>query len=74
MGLRELRKTRGLTLEAMAYLAGDDVDQATISRIERGLVKPRPETIVKLARALGMSVARLRAVIDSTAETVDAAP
>ena len=46
MGLRELRKQRGWTLEAVAYLA--QRDQATISRIERGLVEPSPETTVAL--------------------------
>lgn len=57
MTLRELRRERGLSLEAVGFLAG--VDQATVSRIERGLVAPRPETIVKLATALGISVKRL---------------
>lgn len=61
MGLRELRKERGLTLEAVGYLGG--VDAATVSRIERGLVTAHPATVVKLARALGMSVGRLRELI-----------
>lgn len=55
--LRELRKQRGLTLEAVGFLAG--VDPSTISRIENGLVEPRPETLVALARGLGVSVKRL---------------
>lgn len=66
MGLRELRRERGLTLEAIAFLAGDDVDIATISRIERGLVTPRPDTVVKLARALGVSVKRMRAMVSDS--------
>jgi transcriptional regulator with XRE-family HTH domain len=37
MGLREIRKERGLTLAQVAMLAG--VDKATISRAERGLQK-----------------------------------
>ena len=57
VGLREIRKSRGLTLEAVAYLAG--VDTATISRIENQLVTPRPETVVKIARGLGVSIDRL---------------
>ena len=72
MGLRELRRARGLTLEAVACLAGDEIDIATVSRIERGLVKPRPETVVKLARALGMSVGKLRETLDEQGP-VDAA-
>jgi transcriptional regulator with XRE-family HTH domain len=62
MGLRDFRRRRGLTLEALAYLAGDEIDIATISRIERGLVTPQPETVVKLARALGLSVTRMLAI------------
>ena len=64
MGLRELRQERGLSLEAVAYLA--DLDQATVSRIERGLVEPERKTVVKLARALGMSVGRMRELLAST--------
>jgi transcriptional regulator with XRE-family HTH domain len=67
MGLREVRRERGLTLEAVAYLG--QVDQATVSRIERGLVKPSPETVVRLARALGMTIARLTALLE--AESAD---
>ena len=55
--LREIRRARGLTLESVAYLAG--VDAATVSRIERGEVLPRPETVVTIARALGVSVKRI---------------
>jgi transcriptional regulator with XRE-family HTH domain len=62
MGLREVRRERALTLEAVAYLGG--VDQATVSRIERGLVKPSPETTVRLARALGMTIARLNGLLE----------
>jgi transcriptional regulator with XRE-family HTH domain len=62
MGLREVRQERGLTLEAVGYLG--QVDQATVSRIERGLVKPSPETTVRLARALGMSIARLNELLE----------
>jgi len=66
--LRSLRESRGLTLEAMAYLAG--VDAATISRIERGKVEPERGTVVKLARSLGLSVSRLRALIAEGAVAV----
>ena len=61
MTLRELRKERHLSLEAVAYLA--DIDVATISRVERGLTQPRRETVVRLARALGMSVSRMAALL-----------
>ena len=55
--LRKLRQERGLTLDAVGYLAG--VNAATISRIENGQVSPRPETIVTIAKALGVSVKRI---------------
>jgi transcriptional regulator with XRE-family HTH domain len=61
MTLRDLRLKRGLTLEALGYLG--DVDQSTVSRIERGLIEPTPETVVKLARALGISVQRFRTML-----------
>jgi transcriptional regulator with XRE-family HTH domain len=61
-GLREYRRQRGLTLEAIAYLS-DGLDIATISRVERGEVKPQKRTVVKLARALGLSVNRTIALL-----------
>lgn len=63
-GLRALRHERGLTLEAVSVLAG--VDIATVSRIERGLAQARPETIVRLARGLGISARRMAKLIDSS--------
>jgi transcriptional regulator with XRE-family HTH domain len=66
VGLRELRRERQLSLEAVAYLAG--VDIATISRIERGLIEPRPTTVVKLARGLGIGVRRMASIIAEGAE------
>lgn len=64
MGLREVRKRQLLSLEAVGYLA--DIDPATVSRIERGLVSPRPDTLVRLARALGMSVNTMRAHVEGS--------
>jgi transcriptional regulator with XRE-family HTH domain len=61
MDLRTLRHERGLTLEAVAVLGG--IDPATVSRVERGLVQPHPETIVRLARALGVSARRMASIL-----------
>lgn len=61
-GLRRFREKRGLSQEALGYLGG--VDGATISRIERGLVQPERETVVKLAKATGLSVSHLRSLIE----------
>jgi transcriptional regulator with XRE-family HTH domain len=55
--LKQIRRERQLSLEAVGYLAG--VDAATISRIENGLVVPRPETVVRIAQALGVAVSRI---------------
>lgn len=67
MGLRELRKKRGLTLEAVSVLAKGRVSPATVSRLERGLIdNPRPETIVRLAPAMGVSARRMRDLVEES--------
>lgn len=58
MTLREIRRTRGLSVEALAVLVGRN--KSTISRIERGLVEPEPSTVVAIASALGISAVRAR--------------
>lgn len=68
MDLRELRKQRGLTQEALAFLGGD-LDAATVSRIERGLVEPRRDTVVRLAKALGISVRRMMEILEVSKTT-----
>jgi plasmid maintenance system antidote protein VapI len=42
-----------------------DVDTSVISRVVNGKRQARPETIVKLARALGISARRLQAMADA---------
>ena len=56
-GLRWLRVQRGLTLEQVEVLTG--VNIASLSRIERGLQEPRPETVVALAKGLRISARRM---------------
>jgi transcriptional regulator with XRE-family HTH domain len=56
ISLREIREQRGLTVEALAVLAG--CHKSTVSRLERGLIEPSPQTVVSLARALGISATR----------------
>jgi transcriptional regulator with XRE-family HTH domain len=60
-GLRQLRQERGLTLQAVSVLSG--ITAAEASMLERGLIQPRPETIVKLARALGVGAYRMRDIL-----------
>ena len=57
LALRRLHHDRRLTLEALAYLTR--LSPAAISMIERGERSPTPETVVALARGLGVSARRL---------------
>jgi len=61
--LADLLRGRGLTYEATAVLA--QVETSTISRIVRGQSRAKPQTIVTLARALGISPKRLEAMTDA---------
>jgi transcriptional regulator with XRE-family HTH domain len=61
--LRELRAERGLSQAAVAILA--DLDVSQVSRLERGLCRPRRTTIVKLARALGIGADRMRQILEN---------
>lgn len=65
-GLRRLRRDRGLTLEAVSVLT--ELDIATISRIERGRQSARPNTVVRLARGLGIAARRMRAILEQPTE------
>jgi transcriptional regulator with XRE-family HTH domain len=53
VNLRAARKSAGLSQEALAYEA--EVDRAAISVYERGGREPNLRTLLKLARALGLS-------------------
>lgn len=55
--LAELRERRALTLRELAEMSGVAAD--TINQIELGHRKPRPSTLRKLARALGVDVEEL---------------
>jgi DNA-binding XRE family transcriptional regulator len=55
--VREARKAAGLTQVELGERAG--LDQAVISRLERGLHVPRLDTLRRIADALDLSVAQL---------------
>jgi len=57
MGLKEVRKERGLTAHHIALLAG--CDKGTVSRWERGITTPKPEMVVRLSKALRVDPGRL---------------
>ena len=61
--IRQLRDSAGLTQEALARAAG--IGRVTLVRIENGEQSPRYETLVSLAKALGLPIQEL--VVDSQA-------
>jgi len=65
--LKQARKTKGISQNALAQLVG--VHVTNISRYERGENKPTSEVLTKLADALGMSADFLMA--GSTDEVAD---
>jgi transcriptional regulator with XRE-family HTH domain len=61
--LRDLLTERGIRMDAAAVLAG--VSTSTISRICSGTEQARPQTVVSLATALGVSARRMQALCDA---------
>lgn len=59
--LRRSRRDRGLSQEALGHAAG--MHPTEISRLERAVRDPQLETIVKLARALGVEPSDLLAKV-----------
>ena len=55
--LKKLRKKQNMTLESLQEKSG--VSNSHISRIERGLREPSPDTLKKLSTALGADYADL---------------
>ena len=58
--IRHLRRERELSQEALAFAAG--VHPKHVSEIERANKDPRTKTVVRLADALGVTVAELYAL------------
>ena len=63
MTLRDFLTGRDISQDAAGLLAG--VDGSTISRIVNGQVRARPRTVVKLAKALGVSARRMQGMCDA---------
>lgn len=57
--IRAARETAGMTQTALADRIG--VDQAVISRLERGRHRPRLDTLTRVAKGLGLDIAELLA-------------
>lgn len=63
MDLRSFLVSRDITQEGAGVLGG--VDGSTISNIVNGKVRARPRTVVKLAKALGVSAKRMQRMCDA---------
>jgi transcriptional regulator with XRE-family HTH domain len=48
------------------------MDIASLSRIERGLQRPRPETVVRLAKGLGIAALRMKEILEHVEEPAGA--
>jgi transcriptional regulator with XRE-family HTH domain len=64
MTLSQARKRIGLTQDQLADRSG--VDQTTISSLELGKKSPRFDTVLKLARVLGLPPDQLRFGVTAT--------
>ena len=62
-GLRRERRHAGMTQAQLAERAG--IDRATISQIENGRVHPRSDTLLRLAKVLGINPSEFWSVRDS---------
>ncbi len=67
--IRELRKRKKITLVELSKLTG--VAQATLSRIETGVMIGTVESHKKIAKALGTTLADLYAGLDERVETIE---
>jgi transcriptional regulator with XRE-family HTH domain len=70
--LRELRAERRLSLRQVEERGGPNKD--TMSLIERGVHRPHPQTLGRIARALDMSVAELRGELEAAEHPLAEAP
>ena len=68
--LREARKTRGLSQEALADLC--DLDRTYVSGVERGVRNPSLKNIGRFAKGLGLSIEDLCRGIDTPNARKDA--
>ncbi len=63
--LRQHRERRGLTREALAERVATGLSVETLSKVERGRVRPRPHTLQEVIAALGLDEAERRAVLNA---------
>ena len=63
--MREIREARNATLEEVAFAA--ETNASNLSRIERGAQGYSPETLERIAAALGVTVSELHLRTEATA-------
>lgn len=61
--LRNLRKTKGLSQEELAYRSG--LDRTYISLLERGLRQPSLSSILQLSNPLGVSSSEMVSQVEA---------
>lgn len=64
--LKKIRKSRNLTQEDVAEMTG--LPQSTISYIEKNDASPRVDTLLKLAKGIGIDLSELTKESDSEKE------
>ena len=62
--LGQLFEQRRLPIDAVALIA--DVDTSCVSRWRSGSSKPRATSLIRMAQGLGISVTRMRKIVDRT--------
>lgn len=67
--IRELREAHKATLEEIALAA--DTNASNLSRIERGTQGYSPETLERIAVALGVTVSELHRRMESASQSAD---
>lgn len=66
--IRELRKDRGMTLQALAEASG--VSSSMLSLVERALATPSIESLIQVGEALSINIANLFEIDDAASELV----
>ena len=61
--IKSLRKKRKLTLGALCYRNG--LEPSTISRIEAGIVEAKYLTLLKIAKAFGITLSEMLNISDN---------
>jgi transcriptional regulator with XRE-family HTH domain len=67
LAVKRLREKRGLSQEEVAFAGGTST--STVSRIERGQLRPSSTVIGRIAQGLGVSLVELAAATEAAAKS-----